>query len=97
MQLRKNIDEEAMKSKFEGSLKILDDILNSQRPSNDKSGVGYRPNYYSFTNQGGNKKGYAATLKSPVKKEETKKSIPTSHEKNMINVMPKKQMTNIYK
>ena len=31
MQLRKKIDEEALKSKFEGSSKILDDILNSQK------------------------------------------------------------------
>ena len=37
MQFRKTLDEEAMKSKFEGNSKTLDDILNSQRPSNDKS------------------------------------------------------------
>ena len=96
MQLQKNLDEEAMKSKFEGSSKILDDILNSQRPSNDKSGLGYRPNYYSFTNQGGNKKNYVVALKSPVKKKESKKSIPNSHDKNMINVIPKKPMMNRY-
>ena len=96
MQFRKKLDEEAMKSKFEGSSKILDDILNSQRPSNDKSGVVYRPKYSSFTIQVGNKKIYVVALKSPVKKEERKKSIPNSHDKNRINVMPKKPMTNGY-
>ena len=39
-----------VKRKFEGSSKILDDILNIQIPSNDKYGLGYRPKYYSFTN-----------------------------------------------
>ena len=85
-----------MKSKFEGSSKILDDILNSQRPSNDKYGLGYKSNYYSFTNQGGNKRSYDVSLKSPVKKGESKKSIPTSHEKNMIIVIPRRPMTNRY-
>ena len=50
MQFRKKLDEEAMKSKFEGISKILDDILNNHRPSNDKYGLGYRPNYYSLKN-----------------------------------------------
>ena len=80
-----------MKSKFEGSSKTLDDILNIQIPSNDKYGLWYGTNYYYFTNQGGNKKGYTATLKSLVKKEGRKTSIP-----NKINVMPKKPMTNKY-
>ena len=96
IQFKKNLYEEAMKSKFEGSSKALDDILNNQIPSNDKSRLGYRPNYYSFTNQSGNNKIYAARLKSPVKKEESNKSIPNSHDKNWINVMPKKPMTNRY-
>ena len=96
MQLQKNLDEEAMKSKFEGSSKVLDDILNRQRPSNDKSVLWYRPKYSCFTNQGGNKKIYSTTLKSPVKKEESKKSIPNSREKNRINVIPKKPTRNIY-
>ena len=96
MQLKKKLDEEAMQSKFEGTLKTLYDILNIQRPSNDNYGLGYRQNCCSFTNQSGNKKSYAATLKSPVRKEESKKSIPNSHDKNMINVIPKKPMTNRY-
>ena len=96
MQFRKNLDEEAMKSKFEGSSKILDDILNIQRPSNDKFGVVYRPKYSSFTIQVGNKKIYVVALKSPVKKEEIKNSIPTSHDKNRINVIPRIPMTNRY-
>ena len=96
MQFRKNLDEEAMKSKFEGSSKILYDILNSQRNSNDKYTLGYRPNYYSFTNQGGNKKGYAAALKSLVKKEESKKSIPNFHRKNKTNLVPKRSLMKRY-
>ena len=56
MQFRKKLDEEAMKSKFEGISKILDDILNRQIPSNDKYGLGYRPKYSSFANQGRHKK-----------------------------------------
>ena len=32
MQLRKRLDEEAIKTKFENNSKVLDDILNSQRP-----------------------------------------------------------------
>ena len=96
MPFRKKLDDEAMKSKFEGSSKILNDILNSQRPSNDKSGLGYKPNYYSFTNQGENKKGCAAALKSPVKKEERKKYIPKFHEKNRTNMIPKRSLTNRY-
>ena len=82
-----------MNSKFEGSSKTLDDILNRKRPSNDKFVLEYTPNYYSFTNQSGNKRSYATALKSPVKKEESKKSIPNSHDKNKINVMPNKPMT----
>ena len=96
MQFKKNIHEEAMKSKFKGISKTLDDILNRKRPSNDKYGLGYKTNYYSFTNQSGNKKIYDAALKILVKKEERKKSIPNSHEKNKINVIPKKPMTNRY-
>ena len=81
MQFRKHLDEEAMKSKFEGNSKTLDDILNSQRPSNDKSWLGYRSNYYSFTNQGGNKKSYVVAFRSPVKKKERNNYIPNSHDK----------------
>ena len=36
-QLREGVDEKFIKSKFKNSLKILDDILNSQRSSSDRS------------------------------------------------------------
>ena len=80
MQLRKRLDEEAIKSKFENSSKFLDDSLSSQIPSSDKSGLGFdkekKAEYSSFTNQVGNKRSYAALLKSPIKKEERKKYAP---------------------
>ena len=58
---------------FENSSRIIDDILNSQRESSDRSGLGFNKENklecLSFTNQGGNKKIYAQALKSPVRKE----------------------------
>ena len=52
--LRKNLDEETIKTKFENSSNILDDILRSQKPSNDKIGLGYdnerKSKCSSFTN-----------------------------------------------
>ena len=96
MQFKKKLDEEAMKSKFESASNILDDILNSQIPSNDKYGLGYRPKYYSFTNQDENKKGYVVALKIPVKKEERKKYIPNFHRKNKTNLVPKRSLMKIY-
>ena len=41
MHLRKKLDEESNKTKFENSSKILDDILRIQTPSRDKYGLGY--------------------------------------------------------
>ena len=41
IQLRKAVDEKYIKSKFENNSRILDDILSIQRPSNDKTGLGY--------------------------------------------------------
>ena len=88
MQLKKNIDEGSIKSKFENSLWILDNILNSQRSSNDRSGLGFNKEKklesFSFTNQGGNKKSYVEALKNPVKKEESKKDALKSQDKKEI-------------
>ena len=85
---------EAIKSKFENSSRILDDILNSQRSSSDRSGLGFskenKPKCFSFTNQEGNKRSYAEPLKSPVKKEESKKASLSSQYKNVINIIPKR-------
>ena len=37
----RELDEESIKTKFENSSRILDDILNSQRASSDRSGLGF--------------------------------------------------------
>ena len=41
LQFKRKLDEESIKSKFENSSRILDDILSSQRPSGDRSGLGF--------------------------------------------------------
>ena len=90
----------SIKSKFENSSRILDDILSNLRPLSDKSGLGFdkekKPEYSSFTNQGGNKRSYAAALKSPVKKEESKKYVSSFHDKDKNNEVSKRPMTNRY-
>ena len=40
-QLREGVDEKFIKSKFKNNSKILDEILNSQRSSSDRSGLGF--------------------------------------------------------
>ena len=100
MHLRKKFDEESIRSKFENNSKNLDDILNCQRPSRDKSGLGYdkekNPECASLTNQGRNKRSYVVALKSPTQKEEIKKSALSSHEKYRTNVIPRRPMTSRY-
>ena len=88
MQFNKKFDEGSIKSKFDNILRILDDILNRQRASSDRFGLGFnkekKPDCFSCTNQGGNKTSYAEALKSPVKKEESKKIAPNSQGKTKI-------------
>ena len=95
MQPRKGLNEETIESKFENNSKVLDDILSRQRPSSYKSSLGYdkakNPEYSSFTDQGGNKRSYADVLKSTMKKEETKKSGPSSYDKIEQMKCPKYQ------
>ena len=73
MHLRKKLDEKSNQSKFEDSSRILDDILSSQRPSSDKSVLGYDkendPEYSSFIFQDRNKRKYDVVLKSLIKKD----------------------------
>ena len=73
MHLRKKLDEESIKSKFENNSKTLDEILSVQMPSSNKSRLGFdkekKPRFSSFTKQDGNKRSYAAALKSPIKRE----------------------------
>ena len=100
MHLRKKFDEESIKSKFENSSKTLDDILSSQIPSRDKSRLGYdkenKTECSSLTNQGINKRSYFAALKSPIKREENKKYVLPSHDRDKSNVMTRRPMTSRY-
>ena len=41
MQFKRKLDEEYIKSKFENRSRVLDDILSSQRPSSDRSALGF--------------------------------------------------------
>ena len=72
MFLRKKLDEETIKSKFEKNSKTLDEILSVQRPSSNKYGLGFykekKPRYSSFTNQDENKRSYHVALKIPIKR-----------------------------
>ena len=72
MQFKRNIDKGSIKSKFENSSRILDDILSSQIPSGDRSGLGFvkekKPEIFPITNQEGSKKSYVEILKTPAKK-----------------------------
>ena len=78
MQFKGKIDEGSIKSKFENRSRILDEILSIQIPSGDRSGLGFvkemKPESFPITNQEGSKKSYAEVLKTPAKKERSKKN-----------------------
>ena len=90
MHLRKKLDEEYIKSKFENNSRTLDEILSVQRPSSDKSGLGFdkekKPGYYSCTNQDGNKIIYVVVLMGQIKMEESNKFASPLQR---IDMMPK--------
>jgi hypothetical protein len=76
--LKRELEKGNNQSRFENSSKILDDILNSQRSSSNKTGLGYDQNK---SNKGSNStsqetdknpKSYAVALQSSFKKEERK-------------------------
>ena len=94
MQFKKKLDEGSIKSNFENRSRILDDILNSQKASSYRYGLGFnkekKTEIFAFTNQGGNKKSFVEALKSPVKKEESKKVALNSQDKNRNNMVPKR-------
>ena len=100
MHLRKKFDEESIKPKFENISNTLDDILSSQIPSRDKSGLVYdkekKPKCSSLTNQGSIKRKYAAALKSPIQNEKIKKYSLSSHDKHRTNVIPRRPMKSRY-
>ena len=66
----------------------------SQRPSSDRSGLGFvkekKPESFAITNQEGSKKSYAEVLKTPTKKERSKKASLISQDKNRNNLAPKR-------
>ena len=94
MCLRKKLDEESIKSKFEKSSNTLDEILSVQRQSGDKSRLGFdketKPWLSSYTNQDGNKRSYVGALKIQIKMEESKKYDPLLQRTYM---MPKRLVT----
>ena len=76
MHLTKKLDDEYIKSRYENISRTLDEILSVQRPTSDKSGLGFdkeKPGYSSCTNQDGNKRSYAVVLMSQIKREESNK------------------------
>ena len=99
MQFKKKLDEGSIKSKFENSSRILNDILNIQRTSSGRSGLGFNKEKklqcFSHTNQGENKKNYAEALMSPVKKEENNRPTPNSQYKQRNNMVPKRPNRNM--
>ena len=69
--LRKKLDEETIKTKFDNNSNLLDEILRIQKPWNDKTSLGYdnarKSKCSSFTNrERDNRRGCANVLKSPI-------------------------------
>ena len=95
MQFKRKINEESIKSKFENSLRILDDILSSQRPSSDRFGLGFvkekKIESSPLNNQRGSTKSYAEVLKSHVKKEKCKEYALSFHDKYRTHEELKRQ------
>ena len=68
--------------------------MSIQRPSSDRSGLGFvkeknRETFF-FTNQEGSKKSYAEILNTLAKKERSKKPGLNSQDKNRNNIAPKR-------
>ena len=100
MHLKKKLDEEYIKTKFENRPKTQDGNWSSQIPSRDKYVSGYEKEKNlecsSLTNQGRNKRSYVGALKSPIQKEEIKKYALSSHDKDRTNVIPIRPITSRY-
>ena len=69
-------------------------IRNNQRSSSDRSILGFskekKPESFPVTNQEGSKKSYVEVLKTPTKKEGSKKAGLISPDKNRNNIAPKR-------
>ena len=89
--LRNKLDEESAQAKFENSSNILDDILNRQKTSSDKIGLGYdkgkKPECSSSTIQDGNKRSHASTLTHSIEKEESKKFARIHNKKKTYMIL----------
>ena len=94
MQFKRKLNEGSIKSKFENSSRILDEILSNQIPSSDRFRLGFvkekNPEIFPVTNQEGSKKSYAKVLKTLDKKERNKKDGLISQDKNWTNLAPKR-------
>ena len=64
IQLKRKLEKEDIQFKFENNSKILNNILSSQRSSNDKTGLGYDPS----TEQENDKISYADVLKNSIRR-----------------------------
>ena len=96
--LRKKLDEETIKTKFENSSNILDDILRSLKLSNHKNGLGYdneiKSELSSLTNQErNNRRGCANVLKNPIKN--CQNSAPSSHYNDRTGMILKRTRTSM--
>ena len=73
MHLRKKLDEEYIKSRYENNSRTSYETISVQRPSSDKSGLGFdkekKPGYSSCINQDENKIRYVFVLTSQIKRE----------------------------
>ena len=91
MHLRNELDEESIKSRYENSSRTLDEILSVQRPSSDKSGLGFDKEnlgYSSCTNQDGNRRSCDAVLMIQIKREESKKFASPLQRTDMMLKIP---------
>ena len=72
--------------------------MSSQRPSSDRSGLGFikekKSKSFPLANQRGSTKSYAEVLKSPVKKEKCKEYALSFHDKDIIHEELKRQVIN---
>jgi hypothetical protein len=81
VQLKRKLEKEDIQFKFENNLKIPNNILSSQRSSNDKTRLGYDPS----TEQENKKISYANVLKNFIRRKINKtrtiplKTIPNKH------------------
>ena len=83
VQLKRKLEKEDIQSKFENNSKILNNILSSQRSSNDKTGLGYDLSTEQKNDQ--QPISGAGSLKNSIRREESKaRTIP-------LKTVPNKQ------